>query len=374
MYQSTIPSLEKFYRGDAIEVPVIIADSSGVARGSDEIALSESWRTIREDDVQSRLSELNETWQVIEVDDRTFEIGIVNDHVASGADRLFVSTYSSSISTNPGNAYELALEGALNPDRRIVYVSSLGNGQTSFLSDQEAKAYRATGRLMEEVDGETVAFPIIKHLAEGLLRQDIHPVQLSSDSAGAIVNNALAMMMKPDQIKEIYENGAPRAIDRSLINLAGGMIVLESLIHAKQNQKLSVDRWRLTNEHKRTAETLMPVVYGSTRGRHLKVLQLLTVASALGRGPKHGDPQLLDALAVTRQHPEVKLTMAHAEADPLYSIKNLASRIEWLGRTITRDSDVKFKSITVENMSHAYHGYFPGLAEAIKRLGLSGDN
>lgn len=71
------------------------------------------------------LDEINESWRIIRdpITGKKFEIAQTGTSVdpENGIDAEF-STYSSSLSTNPGNAAEFAWHGMVNPGRRRLYI------------------------------------------------------------------------------------------------------------------------------------------------------------------------------------------------------------------------------------------------------------
>src|SRR5437764_806167 len=94
--------------------------------------------TIERADYEQALEDINNSWKVI-TDTKTgkqFEIAETNPNASDGYDAE-ISTYSSSISGNRGNAVEFAERSALHPDRRRLYIAGLGNGKSSYWESLE---------------------------------------------------------------------------------------------------------------------------------------------------------------------------------------------------------------------------------------------
>src|SRR5712691_3534707 len=92
---------------------------------------------INEEDYNRAIEDINRTFRVLKDPEngQQFEIAEANLQAdpTSGVD-AGLSTYSSSLTSNLGNAIELALRAASHPDRRRLYIASPGNGKTSYWS------------------------------------------------------------------------------------------------------------------------------------------------------------------------------------------------------------------------------------------------
>src|SRR5262245_35731098 len=91
-------------------------------------------QSINEDDYNQAIKEINKTFRVLK-DPKTgqqFEIAEANLQAdpTKGIDAS-LSTFSSSLTTNPRNAIEFAMRAASQPDHRRLYIASPGNGKTS---------------------------------------------------------------------------------------------------------------------------------------------------------------------------------------------------------------------------------------------------
>ncbi|MEK7095978.1 MAG: hypothetical protein AAB896_01670, partial [Patescibacteria group bacterium] len=116
--------------------PPFEADRSSIRDGqvtSDKLAVRRP--EIDKDRFLQALEDINRTWGII-TDPKTgkeFEIALANlsAPLDNGLD-VELSTFTSSISGNPGNAVEFAENSALHPDRQRLYIATFGNGRSSY--------------------------------------------------------------------------------------------------------------------------------------------------------------------------------------------------------------------------------------------------
>jgi hypothetical protein len=367
---SMTESLKQFYDGGVLDVGHMHAESDGsVVAQPANVQLSAAYARLTAVDIESRIDEIGST-KVIAYHDRCFEVAVVNNDKASGNDRVFLSTYSSAITTNPGNAYELALEGALNPEQRIVYVSSPGNGGSSFLTEQEAKYFRKYGRVTRTEDGVDEAIPTMQALAAALTREEIEPTQISGDSFGAVLNSGLGVALRHNRVKSMYQNVRPQLVDKSLPGMASGMLLKEMIINARKNANLKLDKWAVDERLQDLVRNRIPKVYGH-RGNRLAVGQLATIACGLSKGPNAGDPFVADSAAFLRNNPEAKMTVVVAERDPLHGAHLDTERLQFIAGVLAKHGELPPSVVILPGLSHAYYTYLPGLADALKKSALA---
>src|SRR6266480_3213441 len=160
-------------------------------------------QSINEDAYNQAIEDINKTFRVLKDPEtgQQFEIAEANLQAdpTKGVD-AGLSTFASSLTGNLGNAIELALRAASQPDHRRLYIASPGNGKTSYWSKKEQQYIRRTGRFTQK-DGK--ALPTIAALKRVLDRGGYMITRLSTDSAGGAY--ATALMRELPKGKVTYE-------------------------------------------------------------------------------------------------------------------------------------------------------------------------
>jgi hypothetical protein len=354
-----------FYNDQPIELPAVTYNR-GVINTRDTVSVRRSVRqqTVTEDEVMANIADIE--WEVIESGSSRFEVGLLNHRTKRHDAMLHLSTYSSSLSGNPGNAYELAYQAAVNPTIPQVYVATPGNGGSSDWKPREREYARQTGRLTREDEDRTRALPTIQDLVGALITKEIVVTRLGTDSAGSVMGVAIGSELAEGQITDTVFNSHPQLTEISPLSLALRQLILEGVINASKTRKDTPDQWPVSKERMLMVKAARPDIYTiaiPTMTTSERIRTLWTSAVILAHGfDSTNDPLTHDLGAFIRQQPEAKINFMVGEHDPLYSRKldsNVRLLIHYFEGTFGR-------VVTVPGMTHAFNTYYPQLYQAIK--------
>lgn len=353
--------------------------------------------------VGQNLEEINGSLTVLEESGDSFEVAIIR----SGSDNkkgvmLHISTYSSSISTNPGNGYEFAVQAALYEDFDHIYVASPGNGGSSPIKDTDAfiatpwgkmgqkEYFKKTGRTTYEENGEIKPLPFLVNLQCALERQDLGVTGfIGTDSAGGSYATGLSLAMPEGQIQSGFFSERSNVTAIGPGKLAFGMLYKENQRHAAQMRALrnpvgndvidplSIYAKRIDNPTKANVtlareKLTRKIKQVSTRE---KIGGMATSLAALSRGPRvwHGhelEPLKEDVNAMMAHHPGAHFTFTLAERDVLYQGRARELAQELLEGITAGRADVQ--AIILSAMPHAYHTALPLFQDALRRYAFGG--
>jgi hypothetical protein len=294
---------------------------------------------INEDHYYQAIVDINRTFRVLKdpETDHQFEIAEVNLHADSskGVD-AGLSTFTSSLTSNLGNAIELALRAASQPGRRRLYIASPGNGKTSYWSKKEQKYIRRTGRFTQE-DGK--ALPTIAALKRALDRAGYVVTRFSTDSAGGAYGTALMRELPEGQVTHAYIKSRPNISEHGKKDssdwqayLWGLSIFISDALDDSRFKHASVDPWKEKLEFvsKQTTRQRMPRIYapksiGEQRVREdihtYSPSKLWTDMLALSRGGAvYGHPAAVDTAYALAKQPEALITYHFPYNDRLYNL------------------------------------------------------
>jgi hypothetical protein len=293
--------------------------------------------------------------------DYQFEIGVLEGEDAEDIE-LRVGTFSSSLSGNHGNGFEVARLGAYNPGRSYVYVASPGNGMSSSLSPREMRYFSKHGRLMLEDNWLSEPLPVVKALGKVLLQQGIVPTRLGSDSAGAVLTTAYGAAYGNGVIKTSHQNVRTGIRDISPIALVKGMAI--------EDEKTS----RLQSAESPDALRMRPEVLAFTKehihrafNTSISPAMLLANIAGLGKGPMHGDPLVKDNQALVRNNEGVQILFTVGRDDPLAKGTGLNARMLSTVQEISAAGTGTAHAIMLERMSHGIQTHYPQFLQAIGR-------
>lgn len=333
---------------------------------------------IDEERYQQALEDINRTWGVVTdpKSGKTFEIAMANlsAPLDNGIDAE-LTTVTSSISGNPGNAVEFAENAALHPDRQRIYIAGLGNGRSSYWDIKERKHIRKTGRFTQD-NGE--ALPTLEALNRALKASDFIISRLSTVSAGGAHATALMSALPEGQVTHAYLKSRPN-ISNHPIGLSWGLgFVANHIIDDKKSDKASRDPWKMTPKMVEAAKEHMPNIYSETAqnqhqtlvqkaGSSHKVSKMLTDLTAFSRGGRAKDyPAVRDTIRALKHQPEAMLTYHFPLQDRLYKhekdIAEFLVKIYELGKTATNG---QAEVLTLPG-THLDHTRYPGLKWAIE--------
>jgi hypothetical protein len=344
--------------------------------------------------IEDKLHEIGKNVRVISYGDSTFEVAVVNEGVSKEKIMLHISTYSSSISGNAGNAYELAMQAALYPNYVHIYVASFGNGGTSPLLPEDAVYARETGRFTEERGDDTVAIQSIQNMHHALENEGLAVTNvMGTDSAGGPYARAYALTLDEDQLDSAFFSEVSGMVHLSIPRIVYGIAMKEMFINSKNNEKISPDCASLkqgtialedgTEISKEQFAKMILDSYADMPNRKLlvakqigglaKLQAMYTSLQSLRRGPKgNKNPFIDDTNALLERHPTAQITYGFADKDPLYKENPELLRnaiIEQLSQLSVQQAGVR--AVVIPKMTHAYNTHFPTLYHAIQADSLS---
>jgi hypothetical protein len=294
---------------------------------------------INEDDYNQAIEDINRTFRVLKdpETDQQFEIAEANLKVdpTKGFD-AGLSTFTSSLTSNLGNAIELALQAASQPNRRRLYIASPGNGKTSYWSKKERKYIRRTGRFTQE-DGK--ALPTIAALKRALDLGGYVVTRLSTDSAGGAYGTALMRELPEGQVTHAYIKSRPNISEHENGDLGdwqaylwGLTILMSDLLDDDRFNRASDDPWKEKLEYisKQSARQRMPRIYAPDFIKEQGIQEdigtyslnkLRTDMLALSRGgAAYNHPAAVDTAYALAKQSEALVTYHFPRNDRLYNL------------------------------------------------------
>jgi len=298
------------------------------------------------------LHDIDHSWTVLEDEEtgQQFEMGLANtDADFSGGVDLEESTFSSSLSSNPGNAVEFAENAASHPARPRLYVASPGNGKSSYWTPAEQRHIKSTGRFTDET-GKPL--PTIAALARILRQADLPVTRISTNSAGGAYATALMSALPEGQLTHAYMKSRPNISDHPARLLWGAAVVVGDILDDRRHARQSRDPWRLTEDRVKAAKENLPRLYGddaenearrmpeATKTHGLKKMH--TDLLALSHGQTYGqvNPAAKDTGLALRRQPDALLTYHFPTGDRLYNnrtdIERFMEQVRQLGGLAAR--------------------------------------
>lgn len=368
---------ERFYGNDDELLLYGYSIKAGEEVEGSEIAVRNDGAQITPEAIDQRLEEVAKSTRVIEINGQNFSISEVNRTASSEDTLLHMSTYSSAIPENPGNAYEFAAQGARYPHIRQVYVSSPGNGSTDPLPRNERKFAAQEGRFTHDTDGATRALPTFQNLAEGLEKEGLKITRLSGDSLGAAYATAVGAATKEGQIESAFFSERPGFRHMSKLAIIKGMLITEQMKNSKENRETgeAFDAECLTDEMIDRAKVILAEHANGEMPKNglMDTLKSLTASmQASRRGPVGKiDPKAWDTNALLARQPDMQAVFTMAERDPLYGSPELAHETakQFLGNLTLKGAGIA-GIVMIPEMTHAYNTYFPQLYQRLKAQAL----
>jgi len=294
---------------------------------------------INEDDYNQAIEDINKTFRVLKDSEtgQQFEIAEANLQAdpTKGVD-AGLSTFTSSLTSNLGNAIELAQRAASQPDHWRLYIASPGNGKTSDWSKKEQQYIRRTGRFTQE-DGK--ALPTIAALKRALDRGGYIVTRISTDSAGGAYVTALMRELPEGQVTHAYIKSRPNISEHGKGDLGnwqaylwGIGIFISNILDDGRFQHASVDPWKekLEDVSKQAARQRMPRIYAPESLREQRIQEdvrthglhkMWTDMLALSRGgAAHGHPAAVDTAYALAKQSEAFVTYHFPRNDRLYHL------------------------------------------------------
>jgi hypothetical protein len=332
--------------------------------------------------------DINQTWTVIadpQDPSKVFEIARANLQASAddGIDAE-MSTFTSSISGNPGNAVEFAENAALHPDRQRLYIASFGNGRSCYWTADEQKYIRQNGRFTRD-DGE--ALPTLESLARALKAAEFVITRFSTNSTGGAYATGLMAALPEGQVTRAYLKSRPNISNHPARVIWGLGMLIGDIRDDRKFDKASKDPWKLTKEMVEIAEENLPKIYSDeSENVHYTFLQkaasshrlqkMLTDLTALSRGNTIDHPAAWDTLRALQQQPDALVTHHFPESDKLY--KNLpAEAVGYLLTTynLGRMAAAQVASGQIQALimpgAHRDHTKYPGLRWAAENYAFA---
>lgn len=295
------------------------------------------------------LEDVNKSWQVL-IDPKTgkqFEIALANLGVEFEEVDAELSTFTSSISGNIGNAVEFAEHSALHPYRKRLYIASFGNGKSSYWGKDEQQYIKQTGRFIQP-DGQPL--PTIAALNRALLMNELAITRASTNSAGGAYATALMGVLPEGQLTHAYIKSRPNISNHPSGLIWGLGMIASDMRDDGKYREASNDSWKLTDNLINEARGLLSDVYNpqasgqwsmqeATKTRGLQKLWSDMLAFSRG-GAEFNQPAVLDTTRALQQQPEALLTYHFPLKDRLYNnvpddIQEFINKVDYLGGVLT---------------------------------------
>jgi hypothetical protein len=328
--------------------------------------------TVAAADYEQALDDINSSLNVYEDKEsgQSFEIAVANADSDEETVDAELSTFTSSISGNMGNAIEFAEHSALFGNRRRLYIASFGNGGTSYWTEKERKHIRKTGRFTQN-DGSQL--PTVAALARVLDRHDAFAVsRLSTNSAGGAYATALMGALPEGQITHAYMKSRPNISSHPTKLLWGASFMLKEQAVSRKHTDSSDDPWKMTDDIKDTARLKLADIYEGGSGAwsaagavHASgVTKLLTDTLAFSRGGLRNDyPAVHDTAAALRKQYDAKVTYHFPSHDSLYGQDIRADVFGFLSELAVRTRYEEYSQVEALIMpgSHHDHSAYPAV-------------
>ncbi len=329
--------------------------------------------TIADDNYLRALEDIDQSLTVL-IDPQTgkqFEVGLANRHADpnDGVDAE-VSTFTSSISDNIGNAVECAEHSALSPDRQRLYIASFGNGKTSYWDSDERRYIKRTGRFTQP-NGDPL--PTIAALERALRLVGGYTItRASTNSAGGAYATALMGAMPDGQVTHAYMKSRPNISNHPTRLLWGLSMITGDMADDKKYKAASKDNWKLDDFLLYEARDIMRRAYVSeadgvwSMKQALKghgLVQLWSDMIAFSRGSRGSltSPATVDTLHALRKQPEALLTYHVPEKDRLYrklgDVKRFIEDLDFLDNSGTNTG----AQLLIMPGTHRDHTQYPAL-------------
>lgn len=333
------------------------------------------------EDYEQALDDINATWGVL-IDPKTgkqFEHAIVNPEAdkSAGVDAE-LSTFTSSLSGNVGNAIELAQHGSLHPERQRLYLASFGNGKSSWWNRDEQRYIRQTGRYTQR-NGDPL--PTIAALGRALEDAELPITRFSTNSAGGAYATGLMRALPEGQVTHAYIKGRPNIAHHSHYLLWGFRFAHGNETDEDRSIAQSYDTWCYDQPRVDEAEGQMPRIYSADPSVNVThditepvktfgLRKILTDAKALSRGGDQltANPAAMDTIKAIEQQPEMVTTFHFPLHDRLYprmpaDANRFLAQVHGMGQA----SVSRAVEALVMPGTHIDHKYFPALRWSVER-------
>src|SRR5260370_14640669 len=341
---------------------------------------------INENDYNQAIEDINKTFRVLKDPETGQQFEIAEANLQADPTKGFdagLSTFTSSLTNNLGNAIELALRAASQLDHRRLYIGSPGNGKTSYWSKKEQQYIRRTGRFTQE-DGK--ALPTIAALKRVLDLGGYVITRLSTDSAGGAYVTALMRELPEGQVTHAYIKSRPNISEHGKGNLGnwqtylwGLSILISDVLDDSRFRWASADPWKKKLEYvaKQTARQRMTRIYAPESIREQRIQEdvrthglnkMWTDMQTLSRGgAAQSHPAAVDTAYALAKQPEALVTYHFPRNDRLYNLlpedaEIFLREISHLGSFVTSG---QIEALIMPG-AHRDHTYYPSFRQSIE--------
>lgn len=352
-FDPTVPEvMQHFYKDGFMDLPVL-APTGGHGSASetirlpsaipDETAVVDALRRMEFREVTNNTNDKGNT---------TFEVATFNSGPNTKATVVFVSTYSSSISGNKGNAWELATMAAMFPDATFVYLASAGNGKTGALKPAEMRHLIATGLLTHTENGSVEAVPTMQNAAGALLSLGREPSALAGNSAGCEQSRAIGIALPASTISRAVFNADPHMTATTPLQLAWRALITEGIRGGATLRRQTHDPLAVTPAHTDRVASERQDIYSQPASSPAGKLGTVAMLATNMFGLAHGDRVLArEVEAFLQRQPDAIMTFYVPLGDRLHNEAKLYPHAQALASTLPAGSKV----IGVPEATHAYN-------------------
>jgi hypothetical protein len=296
---------------------------------------------------------------------KVIEAGIIRG--VGDRTRLHGATYSSSLVANKGNGFEEARSAVFAPDTTHLYIGAPGIGLTSPLTPEEEKFLKRWGSFIDTSAGDVTVLPYVQAIHEVTRRLGVKVTDLHSDSLGALTTVAYGAVYGKGNIQTSHQNVRPGIKDIGPFALAYGMLYLDG-VRSKRHAEVSTDALKMGSDKLQLVEASLSEAF---KARILEPRKsgrtLVADLVGLGRGPMHGDPLVVDNIALVKANPDAKVLLTVGSEDPLAKSPKLDERLRTIVGLISTHTKAPVYAIPFEGLSHNIQTHYPQQLDAVSR-------
>lgn len=317
---------------------------------------------------RSRLIEVAASTRTLTGGGYRFEVAEVNRDL-EGAGTLWVSTFRSSITGNAGNVAELA---GRNERRRVLYVSSVGQGRTSGFTRSERRRVVRTGSLVRDERGRVDPLPIVAALGECLRAEGFAVGSLRSDSSGRLLSTAVGVMLPRDTLASVYLNAPPN------LTQLGGLSFLRAFAaedgRLRRQMRDSPDPEKVDAALESQVARALPRHFVASADRWVELRTLVVNARALSRPAPDllSSPVVRDLDALLAEQRLARVGLVIGGSDPLGA--GVTDSDLWvLGQHVSRLTRGRVCAVVLPGAHHGAHAAYPAFYAALEQELIGSD-
>lgn len=334
-----------------------------------------------EAELEDKVVEIVDNYTVIhdpketESDPKHFGVTVANQGAfkAGVPGILMISTSGSNLydkegkPNNEGNALELAYTSIKYGGLPIIYVESMGNGNSVDFSEDEYASATQDGRLVEAVHDHTgklvsyEAFETFQALARALAANGIKVGRLSSNASGAHLSTALAAALPKDTLDRAFLYNPSNISDRNGLML--GLATVKEIITQGKYARASQDPLRLTDDRKAMAKRVMSGIpkrkIDLIRSDTHNPRKLGKQNNIFKHGNRKGQSAAVHAVAAELRHRALEQTFVFPEFAAQYKDpRDFSEFMQWIGRLgghVVETHDLESLQIPLGQYGHSHY-------------------